>query len=101
MWAANIKSSVNDNNNAHNFFYKCSSNVHFTVVKLGMVTEGQSKGQLVGKICQDGWKLDACGILNQYPGVRFCDVGAFLISLACAGDAGAFERKYVLMEYSK
>ena len=95
------QASIADNNATHNFFHAAPAALRYVVVKMGMVVEGPSAGTLHLHQCPDGGTFGFVQIMGEYPGVKFCDVGACLVALATSGEAGKqHERQYFVMKYA-
>ena len=98
FWFANIKAAVQDNNAAHNFFHSCPPELNYTVVKMGLVSEGSSSGNLAGKLCTDDMLFGSLTSMLSAKGVKFCDVASFLLSIARRDIQ--YDRQYLWMEYT-
>jgi len=70
------------------------------VVKMGMVTEGNSIGKIKGIICTKDMAFNLRQILFN-KGVKFCDVASFLLELLVANDSKEYDGHYLWMKYSK
>lgn len=87
MVLINLKANIYDNAAVHEYLYSTDPLLNFTVVKMAMVSEGVSKGKLKGLHCKTG-------VLGE--GVKFTDVGDFLVMLATESK---FEREFIMMAY--
>lgn len=98
IWIAKIKAAVFDNSATHDYFHSTPEALDFVVVKMGMVSEGESKGVLVGVKCSEDQPWGAFEVIGS-KGVTFVDVGNFLVSIAI--DEMKFgKREFLLMEYA-
>ena len=58
MWVASLQGAVYDNTATHEYLAQTESPLKIVVVKMGLVSEGDSKGAIIGKICSDSrWGL--------------------------------------------
>ena len=97
MWAVSLKGAVFDNTATQEYIVATNPALRFAIVKMGMVVEGASKGTIVGKQCTDDMTWGFTDIATA-EGVRFCDVGAFLMRLATDAE-GCCGRELLLMRY--
>jgi hypothetical protein len=98
MFGVKLKGAVYDNTATQEYIVATDPSLRFAIVKMGMVSEGASKGTIVSKQCTDDMTWGFTDIVMT-EGVQFCDVGAFLLRLATEAD-GCRGRELLVMRYA-